>query len=374
MNGVGPGPDQVGGIAYLVSAGPAGTLDGFGPGDERHGMSGGLAALLDDIAALAKLAAASIDDVGAAAARASAKAAGVVVDDTAVTPRYVQGLAARRELPIIKAIAQGSLLNKLIIIVAAMALSQWVPWLLTPILMLGGGYLCFEGTEKLYEHIYHRNAVQQMAPAKVGAEHEKAIISGAVRTDFILSAEIMVVSLNEVAAEGFWSRLVILLIVAVVITVLVYGVVGLIVKMDDVGLYLVENGSAVMQRFGRFLVTAMPRLMSLLSGVGVVAMLWVGGHIILVGMDGMGLHAPYGWVHAAEHLVHHLPGVGGLLAWLINTIASAIVGLLVGALVVAVTHLLPRRSQRHGVTGPDPDQTSSDCSPNADHPRSSDTP
>ena len=314
-------------------------------------MSGGLAALLDDIAALAKLAAASVDDVGAAAARASAKAAGVVVDDTAVTPRYVQGLAAKRELPIIKSIARGSLVNKMIIIVFAMLLSQFAPWLLTPILMCGGIYLSFEGAEKLYEHFFHREAeVEQESRATVvSPEQEKKIVSGAVRTDFILSAEIMVISLNEVADEGFVSRLVILLVVAVLITVLVYGSVALIVKMDDIGLHLIEHGTPARQRLGKTLVTAMPKVMSVLSVVGVAAMLWVGGHILLVGADELGLHAPYAFVHHLEEVVHHaVPVVGGVLGWLVNTFFSAVIGLVVGFVIVGIMHLVPHKTKHEG--------------------------
>src|SRR5690242_11357331 len=214
-------------------------------------MAGGLVALLDDIAALVKLAAASVDDVGAAATKASIKATGVVVDDTAVTPRYVQGLAPERELPIIRKIALGSLRNKLLVILPViMVLSQFLPWLLTPILMVGGAYLAYEGAEKVWEIISGHREEQ----AGTGEVDEDAVVSGAVRTDFILSAEIMVIALNEVDSEPFLSRLVVLAIVAVLITVLVYGVVGLIVKMDDVGLSLAKRESGTSQRVGHALV------------------------------------------------------------------------------------------------------------------------
>ncbi len=203
-------------------------------------MSAGLFGLFDDIATLARLAAASVDDVGAAAGRASAKAAGVVVDDTAVTPQYVAGVAAERELPIIRKIAIGSLRNKILFILpAALLLSQFAPGLLPVILMVGGTYLCYEGAEKVWErvsgHEKHELAVEN------GPDAEKTMVSGAIRTDFILSAEIMVIALNEVADEALVPRAAILLVVAVAITVLVYGVVGLIVKMDDVGLHLAER-------------------------------------------------------------------------------------------------------------------------------------
>lgn len=308
-------------------------------------MAGGLAALLDDIAALARLAAASVDDIGAAAGRASAKAAGVVIDDTAVTPRYVHGFAAERELPVIKRIALGSLRNKLLVILpAALLLSQFLPWLLTPILMLGGTYLAFEGAEKVYELLTgHAKEKKALPVAARGEDAEKAMVAGAIRTDFILSAEIMVIALNEVADEQFVSRALILVVVAVGITLLVYGVVALIVKMDDIGLHLAETRQGAAAAAGRLLVRAMPKVLAVLSTVGIVAMLWVGGHILLVGADELGWHAPYDLVHHLEEAVASAGGVGGFLAWLVNTLASAVIGLLVGAVVVAVMHLVPRR-------------------------------
>jgi len=305
-------------------------------------MAGGLVALLDDVAALVKLAAASVDDVGAGAARASVKATGLLVDDTAATPRYVEGLAPERELPIIKRIAVGSLRNKLLIILPViMVLSQFVPWLLTPILMVGGAYLAYEGAEKVWEIVSgHREE-----DAEAGEVDESAVVSGAIRTDFILSAEIMVISLSEVDTEPFLSRLVILVIVAVLITALVYGVVGLIVKMDDVGLKLAERESGASQRVGLALVRAMPKLLSALSTVGIAAMLWVGGHILLVGVDELGWHGLYELVHHLEDGVAGVAGIGGLLGWLVNTLASALIGLVVGAVIVAVLHVLPRRGK-----------------------------
>ena len=309
-------------------------------------MSGGLAALLDDIAALARMAAASVDDVGAAAGRASAKAAGVIVDDTAVTPRYVDGLDPRRELSIIARIAKGSIRNKLLFILpAALLLSQFLPWLLTPILMVGGAYLCFEGAEKIWEKLsgHHEEATPV---SEQGPDHEDKVVSGAVRTDFILSAEIMVISLNEVADEPFVSRALILVVVALAITALVYGVVALIVKMDDIGLHLTRTRSGVAQKLGRGLVRGMPVLMSVLSTVGIAAMLWVGGHILLVGTEELGWHALYDVVHHAEEAVGEATGaLSGVLSWLTNTAFSALIGLVVGGVVVAVLHLLPRRSK-----------------------------
>ena len=313
-------------------------------------MSAGLFGLLDDVATLARLAAASVDDVGAAAGRASAKAAGVVVDDTAVTPQYVHGVDPKRELPIIKKIAIGSLRNKLLFILpAALLLSQFVPWLLTPILMLGGTYLCYEGAEKIWEKVSGHGGHGEATATESGPEQEQSMISGAIRTDFILSAEIMVIALNEVADEPFVSRAVILAVVAVGITLLVYGVVGLIVKIDDIGLALAGRKSAGAQRFGRGLVRFMPRLLTVISVVGTAAMLWVGGHILLVGTDDLGWHWLYDQVHHLEEDVHDaVAGVGAVLAWLLNTAVSAVIGLVVGAVVVAVMHVLPFGPGGHG--------------------------
>ena len=312
-------------------------------------MAGGLAALLDDIAALAKLAAASADDVGAAAGRASAKAAGVVVDDTAVTPRYVHGFTPDRELPIVRRIALGSLRNKLLFILpAALLLSELLPWLLTPILMVGGTYLAYEGAEKVYELVTGHGGAEvghvEAEPAALqGEDAEKTMVNGAIRTDFILSAEIMVIALDEVADEPLLSRAFILVAVALLITVLVYGVVAIIVKLDDVGLKLAGSDSAATASTGRGLVKAMPIVLSVLSTVGIAAMLWVGGHILLVGVDDLGWHWPYEVVHHWEEAVHEVGGIGGVLAWLVNTLASAVIGLVVGAVVVALLHLVPRR-------------------------------
>jgi uncharacterized protein len=307
-------------------------------------MASGLVGLLDDVAALAKLAAASIDDVGAAAGRASMKAAGVVVDDAAVTPQYVKGLTADRELPIIRKIAVGSVRNKLLFILpAALLLSEVAPTLVEIILMFGGTFLAYEGAHKVVHALKHDDRAHEVPAAAIGGDVEASTVAGAIRTDFILSAEIMVIALKEVIDEPLLARAVILVVVALVITVVVYGTVGLIVKMDDIGLRLVEAGSESKQRLGRLLVTGMPKLLKVLSVVGTAAMLWVGGHIILVGFDELGWHWPYGLVHDLEHVVEDVPGIGGVLAWLVNTAASALVGLAVGLVAVAVVARLPKR-------------------------------
>ncbi len=313
-------------------------------------MSAGLFALLDDVAVLARLAAASIDDIGAAAGKATVKAAGVVIDDTAVTPQYVQGIHASRELPMIKRIAIGSLRNKLLFILpAALLLSIFAPWALPYLLMAGATFLCFEGAEKVWGWITGEDA--HAAPVAVaGEDAEKTLTSGAIRTDFILSAEIMVIALNEVADQTFWLRLASLIVVAIVITAAVYGVVALIVKMDDAGLALAQRSSTFAQKVGRGLVAAMPKVLGALSIIGTVAMLWVGGHILLAQSYEAGLRPPYDLVHDAEHWVSHAIGVAeGGVGWLVNTGISAVVGLVIGAIVAVVVHLLPfgKKKQTH---------------------------
>ena len=305
-------------------------------------MPTGLVALLDDISVIAKAAAASIDDVGVAAAKAGTKAAGVVIDDAAVTPSYVTEFTPDRELPIIWQIAKGSLKNKLLILLpVALLLSEFLPWAITPLLMLGGLFLCYEGAEKVLEKLGGEHHGETLAdPISDMAEFERERISGAVRTDFILSAEIMAIALAEVAGEPLASRGLILALVGVVITVAVYGVVALIVKMDDIGLHLVENrASAAAQKLGRGLLHAMPRLLAVLSAVGTLAMLWVGGHILVDGANKLGFAAPYGLIHHAEEAVAHATGsLGPVLGWLTNSALSGVVGLVLGALVAVLLH------------------------------------
>ncbi len=305
-------------------------------------MAGGLVGLLDDIAALAKMAAASIDDVGAAAGRASVKAAGVVVDDAAVTPTYVRGLAAERELPIIRKIAFGSLRNKLLIILpAAMLLSSIAPTVVEVILMFGGTFLAYEGAHKVIHALRGDDHDHDLPAAEVGPEAESRTVSGAIRTDFILSAEIMIIALKEVLEEPVVTRGVVLAVVGVLITVVVYGVVALIVKMDDIGLRLAERPSPRSQRMGRLLVAGMPKVLEWLSIIGTAAMLWVGGHILLVGAEELGWTTPYHWVHELEDAVGGVAGIGGVLAWLVNTAISAAVGFVVGAILTFAVARLP---------------------------------
>lgn len=308
-------------------------------------MPGGLVALLDDVAVIARAAAASIDDVGIAAGRAGAKAAGVVIDDAAVTPSYVTGLDPKRELPLIWSITKGSLKNKLLILLpVAILLSEFLPWAVTPLLMLGGAFLCFEGAEKVLEKLGSAKHGQTLEdPIADPVAFEKARVSGAIRTDLILSAEIMAITLNEVATESLATRIGVLAVVGILITLIVYGAVALIVKMDDVGLNLAERKAPGVRALGRGLVTAMPHVLTILSVVGTAAMLWVGGGIVIHGLHELGFHPPYDFVHAAEVAVHDGAGtLGGALGWLTNAGLSAVVGLALGALIAFVLHKILR--------------------------------
>ncbi|GAA1132727.1 DUF808 domain-containing protein [Citricoccus alkalitolerans] len=306
-------------------------------------MSGGLVALLDDVAALARIAAASVDDIAAGAARAGTKAVGVVIDDAAVTPQYMTGADPSRELPMIKRIFWGSLRNKILIILPALLLiSAFIPWLIPWILILGGTYLCYEGAEKVWHKLRGHHAEKQTPATEKGPEAEDKVIKGAITTDFILSCEIMVISMNEVADESIWFRALILIVVAIAITVLVYGAVALIVKMDDVGLHLAQKDGNGTRRFGEMLVKAMPKVLAAITFIGTIAMLWVGGHILLQQSAELGLHAPYDLVHSLEAPAAALSAVGGFLGWLVNTLCSAMIGLIWGLAVMVVLHPLLR--------------------------------
>jgi predicted DNA repair protein MutK len=304
-------------------------------------MPTGLVALLDDVAVIARAAAASLDDVAAAAGKAGAKAAGVVIDDAAVTPSYVTNFTPDRELPVIAAIAKGSLRNKLLILLPiALALSELLPVAITPLLMLGGLYLSFEGAEKVLEKLGGAKHGETLDDPIIDmAAFEKERVSGAVRTDFILSAEIMAIALAEVASEGLVNRALILALVGVAITVAVYGVVGLIVKMDDIGLHLAKRSSSAAQGIGRGLIRAMPVLLTLLASVGTLAMLWVGGGIILHGLEELGMHAPAGFAHGVQHAVEAITGpLAGVLGWLTYAVLSGLFGLALGAIVAFTVH------------------------------------
>ena len=320
----------------------------------------GLLALLDDVAAIVKLTATQIDDVaghvakvgakvGATviddAAKAGAKAAGVVIDDAAVTPKYVTGLPAARELPIIWKIARASFFNKLVILLpAALILDAFLPWLVTPLLMLGGCYLCFEGAEKIW-HVLHPHPESHAQEAvEIDAAHlEEQRVKGAIKTDFILSAEIMTISLAAVESDYWVTSGFILAIVAIGITALVYGVVAILVKMDDAGLKLSQIGRlAATRNFGRWLVKFMPTLMMIISVIGTAAMLWVGGNIIVHGLEVLGWHWPFETIKGIAKSISSSVGVAdGFVIWVVTATLDGILGLALGlALIPIVTRFI----------------------------------
>jgi predicted DNA repair protein MutK len=311
-------------------------------------MASGLAALLDDVAAIAKMAAASLDDVTAAAGKASSKAVGVVVDDAAVTPGYAMGFTPERELPIVWKIAKGSLRNKfLFLLPGALLLSAFAPWSITPILMLGGAYLCFEAAEKIIEAI--TSAGHEPDPAQATAElalssteMEAQKVSGAIRTDLILSGEIMAIALATVADRPFAIQAGALVVVSLLITVGVYGVVGLIVKMDDIGVHLAERGSALANSFGRGLVKSMPYLLKGLGIIGTAAMLWVGGGIIVHGLEHFGLDTVPHFIEQLAHSAEQVPAIGAVTGWFTFAACAAVLGFVIGGVIVAVVHALKK--------------------------------
>ncbi|HEY1124251.1 MAG TPA: DUF808 domain-containing protein [Sphingobium sp.] len=312
-------------------------------------MSSGLAALLDDVAAIARLAAASLDDVGAASAKASAKAAGVVVDDTAVTPTYVTGFSPERELPMIGKIALGSLRNKLLILLpAALLLSAFLPVAITPILMIGGAFLCFEGAEKILETLgtgeHGHLEADADTPGEDPAHLEASKVKGAIRTDLILSAEILAIALADLAERSIAVQAAALVIVSLMVTIGVYGLVAVIVKLDDIGLHLAGRRLSVTRSLGRGLVKSMPYILGFLENVGMIAMLWVGGGIILHGLDGTPLHI------LPETLHHWAEAVSssGVIVWIVNALLAAFVGFVIGLAIVGVVHAVQKlRGKAH---------------------------
>ncbi|WP_136682936.1 DUF808 domain-containing protein [Falsirhodobacter xinxiangensis] len=307
----------------------------------------GLLALLDDVAAIAKVAASSVDDIAAAATKAGTKAAGVVIDDAAVTPKYVTGFEAARELPIIWRISLGSLRNKLVFLLPVLLLLEaFAPWVITPLLMVGGLYLCFEGAEKLL-HAFAPHADEAVAAdmdVKDPKKLEEEKVAGAIKTDFILSAEIMTIALSQIEGGGFWLEAITLAIVGILITVVVYGAVALIVKMDDIGLHLAAGGGAL-AGLGRGLVQGMPVLLSVLSTVGTAAMLWVGGNIVVHGLHELGMHEPYGTIHHwAEAAAAAVPSGKGFVNWLVTAACDGVIGVILGMLLVPVAGLFMKKA------------------------------
>jgi predicted DNA repair protein MutK len=301
----------------------------------------GLLALLDDVAGIAKVAAASVDDVISQAAKAGAKAAGAVIDDAAVTPKYVQGFQPARELPIVWRIARGSIKNKLLFLLPiGLLLANFAPWVITPLLMLGGAYLCFEGAEKVY-HLFvpHHHDVDEPADlVKDPAHLEEQKVQGAIKTDFILSAEIMTIALAEIPDSNIWMEGATLAAVAIGITVAVYGSVALIVKADDLGLLMSSKGRLGLTRaLGRGIVKAMPGFLKGLMIVGTAAMLWVGGSIVLHGADVLGLSWPYDTIHhIAEDAAHAVSTAQGFVKWAVTATLDGIFGLALGLLLIPV--------------------------------------
>ena len=300
----------------------------------------GLLALLDDVAGIAKIAAASVDDVAGQAVKAGAKAAGAVIDDAAVTPKYVHGFSAARELPIVLKIARGSMINKLLILLPiALLLSAFAPWAISPLLMLGGAYLCYEGAEKvmhaLSSHHVNEPKLQVTQDGAAGLEEER--VKGAIKTDFILSAEIMTIALASIPdGDPIWMEALILAVVGIGITIAVYGFVALIVKADDIGLHLAESGGAF-AGLGRGIVHIMPGFMKVLTVVGTAAMIWVGGQIIVHGLHELGQHQPYEWVRdMSQAAANALPAAPGLAQWATTAFFDGIIGLVLGLILIPI--------------------------------------
>jgi len=302
----------------------------------------GLLALLDDVAGIAKVAAASVDDVVGQAAKAGAKAAGAVIDDAAVTPKYVAGFSPARELPIVWRIAKGSLKNKLIFLLpVGLFLNTFLPGIITPLLMIGGAYLCFEGAEKVY-HLFqpsHHDADEPEGYVPDPTHLEEQKVAGAIKTDFILSAEIMTIALSEIPDSNIWMEAATLAVVAIGITVLVYGSVALIVKADDVGLHMSQEGSLGLTRaLGRGIVKAMPGFMKALMIIGTAAMLWVGGSIVLHGTEVLGFGGLYHIIHDIAHAAAHAaPAAQGFVTWAVTAALDGVFGLILGLLLIPVT-------------------------------------
>jgi predicted DNA repair protein MutK len=299
----------------------------------------GLLALMDDVAAIAKIAAASVDDVAGQAAKAGSKVAGVVIDDAAVTPRYLTGFAAKRELPMIWKITKGSLFNKVVILLPVLLLLNFfAPWAITPLLMLGGAYLCFEGSEKVFHWLFPHKDERVEEDMDIGdpVHLEEARVKGAIKTDFILSAEIMTIILANIEESSFWIEVATLALAGVAVTILVYGSVALIVKMDDVGVWLAANGkTAVGRKLGGGLVKGMPILLRTLTIVGTAAMLWVGGSILLHGMEALGMPWLYDSIHHLAVAVADRAGVvRGFIEWAVTAALSGVFALLLGAVLI----------------------------------------
>ncbi|SIO50056.1 hypothetical protein SAMN05444722_2762 [Rhodovulum sp. ES.010] len=300
----------------------------------------GLLALLDDVAAIAKVAAASVDDVVGQAVKASSKAAGAVIDDAAVTPKYVHGFSADREIPIVWSIAKGSFFNKLVILLPlALLLSLFAPWAIPPLLMLGGAYLCFEGAEKVWHALNPADhSEENVYREKLSDAHlEEKKVKGAIKTDFILSAEIMTITLSALPTDlPLWMVAGALAVAGILITMAVYGAVGLIVKADDAGLAMAAKGRLRATRaLGVGIVRGMPYFMKLLVVVGTAAMIWVGGAIIVHSAYELGFKMPYQAIHeVASAAGHAVARFAGALEWAVTALLDGLVGLCLGLLFI----------------------------------------
>lgn len=283
-----------------------------------------------------------VDDILSAALKASAKTAGVVIDDAAVTPQYVQGLEPARELPVVGRIALGSLFNKFIIIIPlALLLTAFAPGVLPWLLLLGGTYLCFEGAEKVTEWfgVHHEGGSDE-------AVTEPKLVFGAIRTDLILSTEIMLIALAGLDPDlGLWPTLGALIVIGLVMTAVVYGAVALLVKVDDIGLQMMKNSVRRTRRIGARIVRAMPMVFRVISVIGTVAMLWVGGHLVIANLAETVWHGPYDLLHVIEHA---LEPAGPVVVWIADTAVSAVAGLALGMVVVGIVLGIGRlRGQQH---------------------------
>lgn len=307
-------------------------------------MSIGLLGLLDDIAGIVKVAASSVDDVAGMATKAGVKASAAVIDDAAVTPRYVDGFAAKRELPIVGKIALGSLKNKLLFLLpAALILSFFLPSAITPLLMLGGAYLTYEGAEKVFHALAPSHAQgheEKLTPVAMNpASREDAQVASAIKTDFILSAEIMTIALAAIPSNSFIMQAAVLALVGTGITLLVYGAVALIVRLDDMGMYLARNALTGLGRgLGRAMVKGMPAIMLVLGIIGTAAMIWVGGSIVAHGLAGFGLHGPADAIEHVHELADH--AAGPIVAWLGETAAFGLFGLALGTVLIPVASMI----------------------------------
>ncbi|MBO9042019.1 DUF808 domain-containing protein [Curtobacterium flaccumfaciens pv. flaccumfaciens] len=283
-----------------------------------------------------------VDDILSAALKASAKTAGVVIDDAAVTPQYVQGLEPARELPVVGRIALGSLFNKFIIIIPlALLLTAFAPGVLPWLLLLGGTYLCFEGAEKVTEWfgVHHEGGSDE-------AVTEPKLVFGAIRTDLILSTEIMLIALAGLDPDlGLWPTLGALIVIGLVMTAVVYGAVALLVKVDDIGLQMMKNSVRRTRRIGARIVRAMPMVFRVISVIGTVAMLWVGGHLVIANLAETVWHGPYDLLHVIEHA---LEAAGPVVVWIADTAVSAVAGLALGMVVVGIVLGIGRlRGKQH---------------------------